>query len=173
MTMKRHSVLLVALLLGGVSLYPALADENEKDKHNGTKTGHVMFTPKEVKWGQAPPSLSPGAKLAVLDGDPTKAGAPYVIRAKFPDGYRVPPHWHPVDENVTVLKGVLVVGRGDKFDKKAGKELPAGSFSKMPKKMRHFAWAKGETIIQVHGVGPFEIHYVNAADDPRKKPRSR
>jgi hypothetical protein len=177
MTMKRHSALLVVFaLVGVISLYPAWADDKEeKDKPSGGKgmKGHVLVTPDKLKWGPAPPSLPPGAKLAVLDGDPTKAGAPYVLRAKFSDGYRVPPHWHPVDENVTVLKGVLVVGRGEKVDKKAAKELPAGSFSKMPKGMRHYAWAKGETVIQVHGVGPFEIHYVNPADDPRKKAKSR
>jgi Domain of unknown function (DUF4437) len=175
MTMNRFAtLLLVFALLPVISLYPARAgDQKDKDKHSGTSEGHVMFTPDKVKWGPAPPSLPPGAKFAVLDGDPTRTGAAYVIRAKFPDGYRVPPHWHPVDENVTVLKGVLVVGRGEKVDKKAAKELPAGSFSKMPRRMRHYAWAKGETIIQVHGIGPFEVHYVNSADDPRKKPKSR
>src|SRR5262249_21262787 len=143
------------------------------DDHAKGDGGHVLLTPDQVKWGPAPEGLPPGAKVAILAGDPTKEGVPYVIRAKFPDGYQVPPHWHPVDENVTVLSGTLGMGRGDKFDKKAGKELRAGSFSKMPKTMRHFAWAKGETVIQVHGVGPFQINYVNAKDDPRKKGNPR
>jgi hypothetical protein len=104
-----------------------------------------------------------------LLGDPGKAGAPYVLRAKLPDGYAVPPHWHPTDENITVLRGALLVGRGDRLDPAAAEELPAGSFCHMPKTMRHFAVAKGETVIQTHGIGPFEITYVNPADDPRKK----
>jgi quercetin dioxygenase-like cupin family protein len=122
-----------------------------------------------VKWGPAPPSLPPGAQLCVLSGDPAKAGRPYVLRVKMPDGYKVPPHWHPVDENATVLQGMLLMGRGEKFDPDTAMEVNAGGFSHMPKGMRHFAAAKGETVIQVHGVGPFEIVYVNPEDDPRKK----
>ncbi len=141
----------------------------DDDKKSGHDKDHVVVRPAAVKWGPAPPALPKGAQIAVLAGDPTKAGVSYTIRAKIPDGYKVPPHWHPVDENVTVLKGKLMVGRGEKFDPDASEELPAGSYMRMPKGMRHFAWAKGETIIQIHGVGPFDIHYVNAADDPRKK----
>jgi hypothetical protein len=140
----------------------------EKDKvHVGDKD-HVAVRPDDVKWLPAPPGLPAGAKVAVLTGDPTKS-VPYVLRARLPDGYKVPPHWHPTDENVTVLKGTLMVGKGEKFSADASEALPAGSFARMPRGMRHFAWAKGETIIQVHGIGPFDIIYVNAADDPRKK----
>jgi quercetin dioxygenase-like cupin family protein len=92
----------------------------------------------------------------------------FTIRVKLPDGYKVPPHWHPSDENVTVLQGMLLVGRGEKFDPASAEELPAGAYMRMPRTMRHFALARGETILQVHGIGPFEIHYVNPADDPRK-----
>jgi quercetin dioxygenase-like cupin family protein len=138
------------------------------EKGHGLDKDHVMVRPDDINWGPAPPSLPAGAKAAVLAGDPSKAG-PYVIRVQLPDGYKVPPHWHPTDENVTVLKGTLMVGKGEKFNASASQALPTGSFMSMPKEMRHFAWAKGETIIQVHGIGPFEINYVNAADDPRKK----
>jgi Domain of unknown function (DUF4437) len=129
---------------------------------------HVVLRPNDIKWGPAPPGLPAGAKVAVLAGDPGKSGS-FVIRAKLPDGYQVPPHWHPTDENVTVISGTMMVGKGEKFSKEGAEALPAGSFMRMPKDMRHFAWAKGETIIQVHGMGPFEINYVNPADDPRKK----
>jgi quercetin dioxygenase-like cupin family protein len=138
------------------------------DKGHGSDKDHVLLSPDAIKWGPAPPSLPAGAKAAVLTGDPSKAG-PYVIRVKMPDGYKVPPHWHPTDENVTVLQGTLMVGKGDKLTAAASEALPAGSFMRMPKEMRHFAWAKGETILQVHGIGPVEFNYVNAADDPRKK----
>ena len=138
------------------------------EKGHGLDCDHVVVRPDDIKWGPSPPALPPGAKAAVLAGDPRKAG-PYVVRAKYPDGYKVPPHWHPTDENVTVIKGTFMMGKGDKFNADASEALPAGSFVRMPKEMRHFAWAKGEVIIQVHGIGPFEINYVNADDDPRKK----
>jgi hypothetical protein len=139
---------------------------DEKDKAHGS--GHIMARGDDVKWGPGPPGLPPGVKLAVIMGDPSKP-APYVLRAKMPDGYKVPPHWHPTAENVTVLQGTLMVGKGEKFSEEASEPLPAGGFMSMPKDMRHFAWAKGETIIQIHGIGPFDITYVNPEDDPRKK----
>ena len=131
--------------------------------------GHVVYTPDAIKWGAAPPSLPPGAHAMVLHGDPSKAGQMFAIRLHFPDGFKVPPHYHPVDEHVTVLKGTLLLGLGEKADSAAAKALTAGSFSYMPKEVRHFAQAKGDTEIQVSGMGPFEVIYVNPSDDPRKK----
>src|SRR6476661_5074357 len=130
---------------------------------------HVMVAAPDVKWGPGPPSLPPGAQMAVLDGDPAVAGKPFVIRAKMPDGYRVPPHWHPTDENVTVIKGTFLMGVGEQFDASTATELGEGSYVRMPKAARHFAAPKGETIIQRRGTEPFELTYVNPADDPRKK----
>ncbi|MBA3765818.1 MAG: cupin domain-containing protein [Acidobacteria bacterium] len=131
---------------------------------------HVIVTPDQIKWGPAPPSLPTGSQMAVLEGDPSKAGSSFTIRARMPNGYTVPPHSHPTDENIIVLKGTFMLGLGDKLDKTAGNELRVGSYARMPQGMRHSAWAKGETIIQVYGIGPFEVNYVNAADDPRNKP---
>ncbi|MBI3822252.1 MAG: cupin domain-containing protein [Planctomycetes bacterium] len=130
---------------------------------------HVMVQPDKIKWGPAPAALPAGAQMAVLAGDPSKKGMPFVIRAKLPDGYKVPAHFHPSDENVTVLKGTFMIGRGDKFAADKMEAMPAGAFMRMPKDMRHFAAAKGETIIQVHGVGPFDITYIDPTDDPRSK----
>ena len=129
---------------------------------------HVALGPSDIKWGPAPATLPAGAQMAVLDGDPGKAGA-FVIRAKFPDGYRVAPHWHPTDENVAVLSGTFLVGMGDTFDEKSMTTLATGGFAHMPKTMHHYAAAKGETVIQINGVGPFVVNYVNPADDPSKK----
>lgn len=139
----------------------------DKDAGHDSDKNHVALRPDDLKWGPAPPGLPAGAEFALLTGDPHKAG-PYVIRAKLPDGYKVPPHWHSSDENVTVIAGTLMIGKGETIDADSCKALPVGSFMRMPKKMRHFAWAKGQTIIQVHGMGPFDINYVNATDDPRK-----
>jgi quercetin dioxygenase-like cupin family protein len=127
-----------------------------------------MFTPGKVTWSPGPPSLPPGAELAILRGDPGKDG-PFTMRAKLPDGYRISPHSHPADEHVTVIQGTFVMGLGEKFDQAAGHELTAGSFAMMPKGTRHFAWAKGETIVQLHGIGPWDIQYVKPEDDPRNK----
>jgi hypothetical protein len=156
------------VLVAALALAVGIGVRAGGEKGHGADKGHVKVRPDDLKWGPVPPSLPAGAQFAVLAGDPTTTG-PFVIRAKMPDGYKVPAHWHPTDENVTVLHGTLMVGKGDKLSKSASEPLPAGSFMRMPKEMRHFAWAKGETIIQVHGMGPFAINYVNAADDPRKK----
>jgi quercetin dioxygenase-like cupin family protein len=155
---------LVTAVVLAISFGPPAAGEKGHDKAKG----HVMLRPDDLKWGPVPPSLPSGAQVAVLAGDPGKAG-PFVIRIKLPDGYKVPAHWHPTDENVTVLHGTFLMGRGDKFNADAAESLPAGSFVRMPREVRHFAGAKGDTIIQLHSMGPFEIHYVNAEDDPRKK----
>ncbi len=129
---------------------------------------HIGMLPAEIKWGPASPALPPGAQMAVLAGDPGKEG-PFVLRVKLPAGYRVPPHWHPVDEHVTIISGTLQLGMGDKFDAGSMRALTAGSFAIAEKEMRHYVLAKGPTVIQVSAMGPFVITYVNAADDPRNK----
>jgi quercetin dioxygenase-like cupin family protein len=106
--------------------------------------------------------------IAVLEGDPTKEG-PFVFRVKLPDGYRVPPHTHPKTERVTVISGTFNIGMGDTFDEKATKVMAAGTYGYWPAGMKHFVWAKGETVLQFHGTGPWSIQYVNPDDDPRKK----
>jgi quercetin dioxygenase-like cupin family protein len=95
------------------------------------------------------------------------------MRLLFPDGYQIAPHYHPATEHVTVLRGTLMVGVGDKFDESQMRELPAGAFGLIPAGTRHYAKAKGETVIQLHGVGPWRLIYVNKADDPRKKVAAR
>jgi hypothetical protein len=126
---------------------------------------HVAMAPADMKWGDAPPSLPAGAKLAVLEGDPSKAQA-FTIRLRVPDGYKVAPHWHPTTEHVTVISGTFHIAMGDTFDDTKGTALPAGSFGYMGPKMHHYAWFSGESEIQIHGMGPFALHYVNPADDP-------
>jgi len=129
---------------------------------------HVEVGPSALKWGAAPPSLPPGAKMAVVSGDPSQA-VPYVVRAQIPAGYRIAAHWHPTDENVTVLSGTVAVGMGDKFDEAALKDVPTNGFFVAPADMRHFFAARTAATIQIHGIGPFAINYVNPADDPSQK----
>lgn len=106
--------------------------------------------------------------MSVLEGDLSKPGA-FTVRVKVPDGYKIPPHFHPGDEHVTVISGTLFIAHGDKFDAAMGKELSAGSFVLMPKGHHHFAWMRGETEVQLHGFGPWGITYINPTDDPRGK----
>lgn len=127
---------------------------------------HRMVQGAEVVWGAGPPALPAGVKMAVLSGDPGQPG-PFTIRAHMPAGYTVPAHWHPTDEHVTVISGTIAMGLGDKLDEKALHDLKPGGFAHMPANVRHFARAKTETVIQVHGMGPFALTYVNPADDPR------
>ena len=128
---------------------------------------HILLSAADVKWGEGPPNLRPGAKLAVIEGDPKAPDALFTIRIKLPADFSISPHFHPADEHVTVISGSFNMGMGDAFDKTATTALPAGSFAVMPKDHHHFAWADGETVVQVHGVGPWGLTYVNAADDPR------
>jgi quercetin dioxygenase-like cupin family protein len=136
----------------------------EMDEPGSAPSIHV---PAQIKWADGPPSLPPGAKFAILEGDPSKEGF-FTMRVRVPDGYRIPPHTHPKVEHVTVISGTFNLGMGEKFDQAMTKELPAGTFGYWPAGMKHFAWARGETTIQLHGIGPWSIEYLNPADDPRK-----
>ena len=127
---------------------------------------HVISMPKDQKWSDPPPVFEKGAQFTLISGDPSKEGL-YVVRLKMPAGYKINPHWHPTDEHVTVISGSFLVGMGETFDKATMKELPAGGYVLLPAQMRHYAMAgKKETIVQVHGMGPFQLTYVNPADDP-------
>src|ERR1044072_6662133 len=86
--------------------------------------------------------------LAVVYGDPSKPGAPFVLRLTNRANQIVPVHWHPEDENITVIQGTWYLGSGDKFDRKALREMNVGDYAWMPKKMRHFGWAKTDIILQ-------------------------
>ena len=134
----------------------------------GTSGAHTFITPTDIKWGDAPPSLPKGAKIAVLQGDPGKA-EPFVIRMLVPaGGYKIAPHWHTQDEQLTVISGMLYIGLGDKFSKRAARALPRGGFHFLPGKEHHYAFTTGRTIVQISGNGPFDITYINPADDPQK-----
>jgi len=127
----------------------------------------MMMNPNEIKWGDPPPQLPKGAKIAVLHGDPGKEG-PFTMRLKTPAGYKIAPHFHSQDENLTVVTGTVYLGMGDKMDMKGAHPLKAGGFHYLPGKTNHYAFSKGPSIIQVSGNGPFDITYINPADDPSK-----
>jgi len=128
--------------------------------------GHLAVTPSDLKWVDVP-SLPPGAKMAVIEG-PLNQAVPYTFRLKVPAGYIVPPHTHAVVERVTVISGTFKLGFGDTFDPARTKAYPAGSVIIMPAGMKMFAFVQEETVVQIHGAGPWGISYINPADDPRK-----
>lgn len=128
---------------------------------------HVTSHANALKWSQ-PAAYAKGAELAVLYGDPAKEGM-YVVRLRVPAGYKIQSHTHPNDENVTVLSGSFHIGTGDKLDEKKGDNIKIGGYSFVAKGMTHYAWFTEDTVLQLHGMGPQGIAYVNPADDPRKK----
>lgn len=163
---RRSAVLLsvVVTLVFGISCITA----NAQHDMNGSNKDHIMVRPENVKWIDGPPSLPPGAKFSVIEGDPKAAGL-FTMRLWFPAGFKIPAHWHPADEHVTVISGTFLMGRGDKFDSEKLQPLPVGSFAVMLTGTKHFAMTKVETVVQLHGVGPWGINYVNPDDDPRKQ----
>ena len=128
---------------------------------------HVTVQADGLKWS-APAVYAPGAQIAVIKGDPSKDGL-YVVRLKVPAGFKIAPHTHPNDENVTVLSGTFNIGTGDKHDETKGISVKAGGYSFVAKGMAHYAWFPEETVLQLHGIGPQGVTYINPADDPRKK----
>jgi quercetin dioxygenase-like cupin family protein len=137
--------------------------------HASTETAgssEGFYAPETIEWKPGPPSLPTGAKMAVLEGDPTKEG-PFVMRLQAPAGYHIAPHTHPKTERVTVISGTMLLAMGDNLDRSAAKTLNAGTYAFWPAGMKHTAWFDSPTVIQLHGIGPWQINYVNPADDPR------
>ena len=155
-----------AVALALLTLPPAARGADAKKKTAAAKPEAVFMKADELKWGDAPPDLPKGAQLGVLRGDPSKKGV-FAIRFKMPDGYKIPPHWHTQDEQLTILSGTLMLHMGDSMDT-AAHDLDAGAYHFLPGKMHHAAEAKGETVVQINGMGPFDIHYLNPADHPAK-----
>jgi len=154
--MKLLSAAVCFAMSAAVWFVPALAADD------------VFINKGSIKWGEAPPALPKGAKVAVLHGDPFKAGQ-YILRLSMPANYRIPPHWHSQAEHLTVISGALHLGMGDKADAKAARALTPGGFHYLPAKAHHYAFTKSPAVIQVSGEGPFDINYLNPADNPEKK----
>ena len=120
----------------------------------------------DIQWGPAPSVLPPGAQIAVIEGDPGSTGT-FTLRLKFPNGYKIPPHTHPTIENITVLAGTFLAGMGTQFDESKLQAYGRDGFFSLPAEHAHFAMARGETVVQVHGLGPFVVTYVNPPNATR------
>lgn len=165
------------VLLTTIALLPLAAGAQTKPP---TKAGAAAKPVPSVvelgseKWGDVPaaalvgtPSVDMGGTLrvAVIQGDPMTAGRSYTLRLSCTDGLKIAPHWHPTTENVTVVKGAAAVGMGTKWDDAALKDVPTGGFFTAGAQMRHFAQCKGDTVLQVHGIGPFVVNFVGPDDN--------
>jgi quercetin dioxygenase-like cupin family protein len=148
------SLCLVATALAVLAAASYSQEKKESD------SAHKIVRFGDLKWT----GIIKGCDLAAVSGDPNADGAPFVIRIRCADGAKIPAHWHPTDENVTVLKGTFLVGMGETFDESKLQTMNVGNFITMPKEMRHFALSKGETIVQVHGAGPFKVNWVNPSE---------
>lgn len=123
-----------------------------------TEANMAMSGGASLKWDDLKVTgFDPGAKIAVVHGDPAGTGD-YTVRLTFPDGYRFPVHWHPKAEHLTVLSGSFLLGMGTKIDNTALKTYAPGDFLYLPAKNTHFGGAKGVTVVQLHGIGPFAIN---------------
>ena len=132
---------------------------------NGTLPWFVRdpAIPIDLRWGPPCPCLAPGVPAAVVTGDPTKEGL-YVVRLKIPAGYKIPAHTHPQDEHLTVISGSLHFGLGGELDDAKAKTLKVCENAHAAKRIPHFAFTTEETVIQVHGLGPERITFVDPAD---------
>ena len=163
--MKRlfRSTVVLACVLGGAGAFSSTVAMAQ-----GHAADHSMVMAADLKWADIP-SLPPGAQMAVLEG-PMNQAVPFTARLRFPANYRIPPHWHPAIEHVSVLTGTFYMGTGDKIDTTKAMALRRGDFAVMQVKAPHFAYTTSEPVeVQLHGVGPWGITYLNAADDPRSK----
>lgn len=127
---------------------------------------HTFAPAKDLKWNDTP--ALPGAKLALIEG-PLNEAKPFMLRLKFPANYKIPPHFHSAIEHVTVISGEFFMGVGEKAEEGKGTGLKPGDVAIMQPNTPHFAYTTQATEIQVHGVGPWTLTFVNASDDPRKK----
>ena len=127
---------------------------------------HVLIESDDFTYEAGPASLSKGSEYAVLYGDPGSDGV-FAMRLKLPDGFHIAPHVHAQPEIVTVISGAFRIGMGEEADAEGGTVLEPGGFFAFPPGMAHFAYAEGETVIQLNSTGPWTITYIDEEDDPR------
>jgi hypothetical protein len=153
------AILCVLLFLGGCQR------QGEREIAAARSAGDAAAA--AVNWQPGPPGLPPGARFALLEGDPAKAGA-FRFRLEMPDSYEVRPHYHPVSESIEVLEGTMLMGRGREWDDSKLQPLAAGEQADMAAEEPHYVRTRGRTVIEVRTTGPFGTTWVNPADDPQK-----
>jgi quercetin dioxygenase-like cupin family protein len=165
----RSNIIVVAALvaIAACSKDSSTSGANTAPNASATTASTASSPQQNTQWSPAPPMSPPGAEIAVLQGDPSKA-EPFTVRLRFPNGYKIPPHTHPTTENVTVLSGTFLAGMGTQFVESTMQAFGRDEFISVPAEHAHYAMAQGLTVIQLHGVGPVAFTYINPADDPRR-----
>lgn len=128
--------------------------------------GHMMLNTDDLDWTDVA-SMAPPAQMAVIEGQLSEE-EPFTFRLKLPAGYEIRPHIHPAYERVTVLSGALHFAHGEEFDREKTHELRQGGVAIMAPGEPMFGYTEEDTVIQLHGTGPWGIQYINPEDDPRK-----
>jgi mannose-6-phosphate isomerase-like protein (cupin superfamily) len=169
MTFHTTTVLLASCVLAAYAVPTAAQSAPPTAQAAAHAASTIVAHAASLNWTDGPGSLPAGAQVVVLQGNPAEAG-PLMLRLRFPANYRIPPHFHPVIEHVTVLSGTLYIGMGEEVDRSKAVALPAGSFGVVPVEHAHYAFTTNEPVtIQLHSTGPWGVTYVNPADDPRKR----
>lgn len=145
----------IALFVAGCSSLPFHAPTRAN-----LPEGALQWAGDEIRWSDPPPALPAGTRVAVLEGSPS-AAAMFTMRLRVPAGAIIRPHWHPREERVTILSGELMLGFGDTVDETTARTLRAGSFYVNPPKVNHYLIFKRESVIQLTGMGPWQLEYVS------------
>jgi uncharacterized RmlC-like cupin family protein len=161
--MKKLSIAFACLGLGAAVL--GLARIASTDDVPAGSDQPIVLTDTDLTWSDAE-GMPPGTQLALLAGDPSRSG-PFTIRLKVPAGWRIEPHTHPAAEEVTVLSGSAAIGFGERFDESIMKELPTGSFLRLPAGNKHFASSREGAVLEVHATGPWAVDYLHAEPGPK------
>ena len=143
LTLALSSIVSIGLL--GPSTVPANAADSP-----------AIIQPEALTWAPFT-ALPPGTQIAVLQGDPSKAG-PFIVRLKLPAGYEIMTHSHPTDEVITVMSGKLRMAFGDKADASGAQALAPGSLMILPAGAYHHLWSDAESVVEIHSTGPFGIN---------------
>ena len=170
-THRRSGILVGAVFSLAPTIFIACTTSKAVDTSSSAATPAMSVadasSPPGVEWGPAPAVFPPGAKMAVIQGNPA-GSEPFVVQLRFPSNYTIAPHTHPTDEHITVISGTFKVGMGEKFDESAMSSLAAGASATAPAQQAHYAKAVGLTTVQVSAMGPFALTYVNPDDLPQQ-----
>lgn len=156
-----HWITATALGMSAAGMCPTASAGETAGETQIPPAGTIRHDAASLRWVEAPPSMPPGTQIAVLEGDPGTGGL-FTLRVRVPAGARVPPHWHPRDERVTVLSGRIGVGFGRQFDEKLLRDFEAGSYYVNPAAAAHFLFFPVETIVQITGEGPWVVNVLDS-----------
>jgi len=156
-----HRFLAAIAVAGGIaaSATAAFAQDEQMELARPDETPALHdVTAADLAWDNLEvPGFLPGMKIAPIHGDPSVVDEPFTFRVAFPDGYKFPPHWHPRAENVTVLEGTFLLAMGNELDDSKLKSYAPGDYLFIAAENPHYGLMKGPTVLQIHGIGPFEI----------------